>query len=296
MKMIVVAVSDVATDQPAIDWGLRFATAQAATVELLHVVDTTWGHAPEDYLETALRKAEEKLREAARSARTRFPEVAIETKVRFGSPVTELVMGSTDAQLLVVGAHPKERNSGASRRTLRLVSQASCSVVVVPSAVIPPGEGVVVGVDGSSDSSHAMRFAAAEADRFHESLIIVHSWSRPEPWALTEPLLLVTDPSDEDEAVISESIAALGGDYPDLAIRSEIVASRPEHALYAAAVGARMLVVGSRGRHGLAKALLGSVSESVVSELPCAVAVIRAYDHPSAALGGNASLDADRIV
>ncbi|HPG76124.1 MAG TPA: universal stress protein [Rhodoglobus sp.] len=54
------------------------------------------------------------------------------------------------------------------------------------------------------------------------------------------------------------------------------VGGRPLPALYAASVGARMLVVGTHGKHGFSKALLGSVSEDLVLSLPCPVVVVRA--------------------
>ncbi len=80
---------------------------------------------------------------------------------------------------------------------------------------------------------------------------------------------------DEDRRVLAEAIAGLADQYPDLHIVSEVVGGRPLRALYAAAVGARMLVVGSRGRHGFSKALLGSVSEDLVLSMPCPVVVVR---------------------
>jgi nucleotide-binding universal stress UspA family protein len=279
MKIVVgvsdLVVADVAESQSAINWAMEFGEPRGAIVELVHVVDTTWGHAPEGYLEEALLAAEEGLRDRANIARERAPGVAIESHVRFGSPVSELVRAAEMADFLVIGAHPEDRYDGASRRTVRLAGLASCSVIVVPSSIIPAGEGVVVGVDGSADSASAVQFAADLADRYGESLTVVLAWGHPESWAMMEPVLVEADPSEEDRLIIAESIAGLATRYPHLVIHTEVSGSRPERALYAAGIDARMLVVGSRGRHGLARAMLGSVSEELVSELPCAIAVVR---------------------
>ncbi|MBU1586552.1 MAG: universal stress protein [Actinobacteria bacterium] len=279
MEKIVVAVSGVAGSHPAIDWALAYAAHRDASVELVHVVDTTWGHAPVDYIETALLRAEEHLRDRADAARRTAPGTPVTSHVHFGSPVNELVASARGAALLVVGAHPEGRYSGAGAGAVRLARLAPCSVVIVPVAdVVPAGHGVVVGTDGSEASLPAVEFAAQLADRYHEDLTAVYAWGHPEPWGLTEPVLVDTEPVEEDRMVVAESLAGISSRYPDLVVHVEISGSRPEVALPAAATGARMLVVGAHGRSALSRALLGSVSESVVAELPCTVAVIRAAE------------------
>lgn len=47
----------------------------------------------------------------------------------------------------------------------------------------------------------------------------------------------------------------------------------------AAKVGAGMIVMGTHGRHGLPRALLGSVAEKVVRSAPCPVLTVHAGDH-----------------
>lgn len=273
---VVVGVSAVVENHPAIDWAVDFTRNRGATLELVHVVDTTWGRAPEGDVRKALLLAEEELRDRARLIQENNPGVVVESHVRLGSPVNELVNAADGATCLVIGAHPAERFDGASRLVVRIARLSPCSVIVVPSDVIPTGSGVVVGVDGSAESDLAVEFAADMADRHRESLTVVLAWGRPEAWGLLEPDLVEADPSQEDLLILAESIAGLATRYPDLAVTSEVSASRPERALYAASVDARMLVVGSRGHYSLAKALLGSTGEALVADLPCSVAIIRA--------------------
>ena len=275
MEKIVVGVSEVAGSHPAIGWAMEFAENRGAAVELVHVVDASWGHAPLDYIEKSMLRAEELLRDIAQKARENKPGVIVQSHVRCGTPINEIVASVADADFLVIGAHPAERYDGASRSAVRIARLSTCSVIVVPSATIPVGAGVVVGVDGSVESDLAVQFGAEFADRHGESLTVILAWGHPEAWGLTEPVLVESAPSEEDRLTIAESIAGLATGYPDLVIHTEVSGSRPEVALYSAAIDARMLVVGSRGRHGLLRALLGSVSESLVAELPSAVAVIR---------------------
>lgn len=272
---IVVGISEAAGDHPALAWAKEYGKDRGADIELVHVVDTTMGRVTEDLREESLLAAEEKLRDLARAAQDSTPRVTVESHVRVGSPVNELITAAEKADLLVVGAHPEERYDGAGRRAVRIARLAPCSVVVAPSSVVPAGTGVVVGIDGSEHSQLALAFAAELADRHHESLTVLLAWGRSESWGLAQPDLIVTEPSEEDLLLLAESIAGLPELYPDLVVRTEVSASMPARALYAASIGARMAVVGSRGRHALAKALLGSTSEDLVADLPCAVAVIR---------------------
>jgi nucleotide-binding universal stress UspA family protein len=49
-------------------------------------------------------------------------------------------------------------------------------------------------------------------------------------------------------------------------------------ALVNAGRGASLLVIGSHGRHGLSRFLLGSVSHDVIVHAPCPVMVLRIAD------------------
>lgn len=274
---IVVGVSAAAEKHPAVDWAIEWARSRAATVELVHVVDTSWGHAPEGYFAEALLTAEERLRDLARSAQEHSEGIVVESHARVGSVVDELTDAASGADYLVIGAHPRGQRDGTGHKAVRIARLAPCSVIVAPSDVVPPGTGVVVGVDGSVESDRAVAFAAEYADRHGEPLTVVLAWGRPEGWALVEPVLIDSEPTDADRLVVAESTAGLPELYPDLVVRSVISGARSERALYAAAIGARLLVVGSHGRRGIS-ALLGSTSEAMVADLPCAVAVIRGAD------------------
>ncbi len=272
---IVAGISEFSEDHPALAWALQYGRNREAAIELVHVVDTTAGRITEGLGEEALLAAEERLRDLARTAQDATTRVTIEAHVRVGSLVNELVAAAEGADLLVIGAHPRERYDGAGRRAVRIARLAPCSVVIAPSSIIPEGSGVVVGIDGSEGSQLALDFAADLADRHGESLTVLLAWGHPESWGIAQPDLVVAEPAEEDRLIVAEAVAGLAERYPDLVIVSEVSAARPERALYAASVDARMLAVGSRGHHALAKALLGSTSEELVAELPCPVAVIR---------------------
>jgi nucleotide-binding universal stress UspA family protein len=154
------------------------------------------------------------------------------------------------ANLIAVGTHGRSRRAGIllGSVTTTMLHEAPCGVLVSR----PPGEAdfpssIVAGVDGSSESAEAAKVAIALARRFRASL----------------RLLAAT--------------GGKGGADPDAAkLVSDAVEFDPRDAvemLEAASVAADLLVVGSRGLHGVRA--LGSVSERIAHRAQCSVLVIR---------------------
>jgi nucleotide-binding universal stress UspA family protein len=77
--------------------------------------------------------------------------------------------------------------------------------------------------------------------------------------------------SDAARADIETTRAALG--LPDVEAHTLQGGAGAAVCAYAAEVGARAVVVGSRGRGGLKRAVLGSVSDHIVRNAPCPVLV-----------------------
>jgi nucleotide-binding universal stress UspA family protein len=79
---------------------------------------------------------------------------------------------------------------------------------------------------------------------------------------------------DAAEAILREAVTALGLDG-DASVELIVVEGEPGRALcdLAAERGASVLVAGSRGRGGLKRAVLGSVSDHLVRNAPCSVLV-----------------------
>ncbi len=87
-------------------------------------------------------------------------------------------------------------------------------------------------------------------------------------------LAILGSPSTVTVVAVADTAAALGLD-PTQTIVLEGVPG-PTLCAYAAEVGADAIVVGTRGRGGLRRALLGSVSDHVVRHAPCPVVVTNA--------------------
>jgi nucleotide-binding universal stress UspA family protein len=83
----------------------------------------------------------------------------------------------------------------------------------------------------------------------------------------------VTDPSPS--AGLSALAAELG---PGLAIKTEVASGIPARRIvsYAQQHGIDLIVMGTHGRTGLSRALLGSVTEAVVRRAPCRVLTVPA--------------------
>ena len=82
--------------------------------------------------------------------------------------------------------------------------------------------------------------------------------------------------AEEERLVLAETVAGLKEDYPSLQVHQVLETERsPVDALVDAAVNARMLVVGSRGRGGIQRLLLGSTAHGVLRHLPCPTVITR---------------------
>ncbi|MGH8827045.1 MAG: universal stress protein [Jiangellaceae bacterium] len=138
---------------------------------------------------------------------------------------------------------------------------------------------LVIGVDGSQESTTALTWAAAEAQRQGAALVIIYGLHMP---IVSVPLSgsVVLPPTDELEKyarnVLDEAAAAATTTAPGLEVRTELELRPPADALLAASADAELVVVGSRGLSSLGSVILGSVSARVAAGAACPTVVIPA--------------------
>lgn len=151
---------------------------------------------------------------------------------------------------------------------------------------------IVVGVDGSDGSLAALSWAVHETQLRRGSLRVVMAWQMPQAHGTPNVWGLGMDPSLDAETVLAEAAAKeanrLSAEVDpgrEVSMTWEVVQGHPAWALIGAAEDADLLVVGSRGHGGFVGALLGSVSQHVVTHAGCPVVVIPHPEHAAPAPG-----------
>ncbi|MEZ3159199.1 universal stress protein [Microbacterium sp. BWT-B31] len=279
---IVVGVTDRAVSERVVDWAAARAGSTGDRLVLLSVVGGAVGAVGEaEVLGTAVTAAESLAETHAERLRSQGGEV--EVRVVHGNPTAQLIESSTDASLLVIGSDYRGEGHGGRRgpHGRRIVAGSHCPVVVVPDYDVGGRSGVVVGLDGSDLSRRALEFAADEASRTGETLTAVSAWT-PMPvgsYGMGEvayyPELYLTDLQGVTESMVADLLAPVREAHPQLRIEAYVAEGDPGLVVNDAAVSARLAVVGTHGRGGLARLLLGSVSENVLAELATVTAVVR---------------------
>jgi nucleotide-binding universal stress UspA family protein len=136
---------------------------------------------------------------------------------------------------------------------------------------------IVVGVDGSEGSANALRFALDEAKRRGADLKVVGAWHIPaivyEAGWVPANIDLEAYPTFTQEA-IDKALAAAGAETSGVEVRTVVGKGQAADVLCAEAVGADLLVVGSRGLGGFRGLLLGSVSQQCAHHAPCPLAIV----------------------
>jgi nucleotide-binding universal stress UspA family protein len=141
--------------------------------------------------------------------------------------------------------------------------------------------GIVVGIDGSHNASHALEWAMAEAAIRNTQLTVLTVHSVPasywtgNPWPLPGYEEKVAEIRKAAEAAVAATAAKAGSSQPG-SVTVNAVIGFPAQALIDASRDTDLLVVGTRGGGGFGSLVLGSVSSQVVHHASCPVVVVPA--------------------
>ncbi|WP_344362084.1 universal stress protein [Streptomyces gobitricini] len=217
--------------------------------------------------------------------RSEFPGLSVTGELPMGSAAAVLIERSGEAGLLVVG----HRGSGGFPRlplgsvSWQVATHARCPVAVVrPGGTSgPPDRRVVVGADLTDGSLEALDFAYREAGLLGVRLEVVHGLHHAGmvptgPIGMVPPDFAALD--DEPREFLEKEIARRRDRYPSVEVDLRIEHTRPATLLAETSRDAALLIVGSRGRSGVKRLLLGSVSGEVLHTAECPVVVVPGQD------------------
>jgi universal stress protein A len=173
--------------------------------------------------------------------------------------------------LIVIGA-PEDGAAGVQN----VVRHATSPVLVARTS--PATKRVVVGTDFSDPSLPAIRAAADAAALLGGELVVVHAIEvNPHSvYGVVLPTMfsgsVPTDLHDAAQHRLDAALAKLG-----VEAQTQVYVGPPAKALIQAASSydAELLVIGTHGRTGVTRFLLGSVAETVLQRAPCSVLVAR---------------------
>jgi nucleotide-binding universal stress UspA family protein len=258
---VVVGVDGTRTALDAVRWAAREAHLRGSALQIVHAAPYDHGGEPEQ------RRVRGILGAAFTVARRTEPGLAVTTRPTTVGPAEALTVAGETALLLVVGIP----NQGPyellpTSVALDVAGRASCPVAVVRGRTRAGDEPVLVGVDDPEIDAAALAAAFTEADLHGNALVVLHARS-----GLREHL---TGHDDDTTMRLAEAIGTFSERYPRVRVRIRSVSDTPTNALLAAANGARMVVVGTRGRGPAARALFGSHSRELLRHSPVPVLVV----------------------
>jgi len=281
-KPIAVGITDSPASNAALFWAAARANRLKCPLAVVNVVDDRWMAVEVlPYLEVLRESGLALLKEAGEKATAAEPGLQVTLQLLEGGIGAALGDYSKNASMLVLGTSGRTRGA-LTDRALQAAAAAECPVAVIGDGQ-DAGRGIVVGVDGSREATQAVAFAAAEADALGEELTVLYAFTGPNRWiaAGLPQSSFATHVMEEEQIVLAETEAGLRQDYPDLAVQSVMeTVLEPADALVRAAAGARLLVLGSRGKGGFERLILGSTAHAVLSQPPCPTVITRMHKQP----------------
>ncbi|MFB1066701.1 universal stress protein [Natrinema sp. H-ect4] len=204
-------------------------------------------------------------------------------EIRSDSPTGEIAdyASEIDADVIVIGTHGRH---GIQRLVLGSVTEAVVRDGEVPVLVVSPDgeldvrypyQTIVVGVDGSEHSLAAVKRAVSFASP--HATIHVLSVIDVTPVVADERIKAQFETAAKTIVNDAEAAARAAGAND---VETEVLIGPPAREIRskAADVGADLIAVGTHGRRGVDRLLLGSVAERVLRTAPTPVLTVRSAD------------------
>jgi nucleotide-binding universal stress UspA family protein len=277
-KKILVAVDGSESSRNALTQAFRFAVDEKCWITVTSVVPPYEGEIEilgiKD-IRAALRKpCDEALGEAQRLAET--DRVLIKTVCEEGD-VHERIVDLADAEncdLIVMGRSGRRRSPFIGSVTARVIGHTQREVLVVPDGTAVGWKTIVLATDGSRYSAAATERAIAFAKSYGGELRVISAVDVPSEFHAEAPQAVedLVRKAQGFTADVKKSAAAAG--VPAEAFVAEAEADRAINSL-AREQKADIIVLGSHGRTGLRRLLMGSVAEKVIGHATCPVLVVK---------------------
>jgi nucleotide-binding universal stress UspA family protein len=239
--------------------------------------------------------ARDMLAEAEQRVIATNPDVTLQPAVVSGSAAGALVDESRRASLVVLGTRAAAGVIGhlSGSVAAQAAAHAHTPVIVIRPTVdvdvdvdvdptVVTDRPVIVGLDGSVESEHAMAFAVEEAVARGADLHAVYVWNVLEVHDLG-PIVASEIDADEEEKkayrLLTEATEGWAADYPDLTIARRVIHGLDAvDALSSHGQDAGLIVVGSRGHGGFLGLRLGSTVDGLIRRAGPPLAVVRGRD------------------
>ncbi len=270
----------------AVREAIRLAKTCSSSLSVLSVID----YNPE-FDSVAPQIVEKKEKDArvhldAVQARARKEGIDCVTVVEKGEDAYQNIVGVAERNKSTMIVMGRRGRTGLKRLmmgsvTARVIGHAPCNVLVVPRAAELTFKSIVVATDGSRYSAAAVSQAIALAKRNGSALTVI----AVVPAELATPTdidftMNMRDKIVEEEMHHAERNAKAVKDAAQkegVAVRAFVMSGKPAEAIIQTAgeQKADLVVVGSHGRHGVDRLLMGSVAERVIVLASCPVLVVK---------------------
>jgi nucleotide-binding universal stress UspA family protein len=146
---------------------------------------------------------------------------------------------------------------------------------------------IMVGIDGSEESMNAAEYAVAIAKKHDAELIAINVLTSNIEYAYSSPGIESPPPSSVKEIILLAEYEAKKwfdkikekADESGIRFKTEFIAARRSVVStildYAEEQNINLILVGTRGRSGIKKMLLGSIASGLVTYAACPVLVIK---------------------
>ena len=233
-------------------------------------------------------KAEKSAREHLEAIQARAKKEGVESNIiiRAGEDSYKYIVDEAVKNKITMIVMGRRGRSGLKRLmmgsvTSRVIGHAPCNVLVVPKAARVEFKSIVVATDGSKYS----RAAASEAiglAKLNKSELTVISVVPSELMTPTDIDLTMAHKellADKEMHEAEKNVKAIkeAAQKEGVAVKAFVMSGRPADAIIEIAKdkNADLIVLGSHGRTGLERLLMGSVAERVIVLASCAILVVK---------------------
>jgi nucleotide-binding universal stress UspA family protein len=188
--------------------------------------------------------------------------------------VARAEVGSRDLIIMGTKGHGVLDRTIAGSVTRRVIEYSSKDILVVPAEAKVAWDRILLATDGSPNSRAAATRALDLARTYGSELKVLSVINIPES----------IDGQAEDLApalyhIHRDNVAEITGQAAGRALKAEglVGVGRPAQVItqMARELQADLIIMGSHGRTGIKRLLLGSVTEKVIGQAPCPVLVVK---------------------